>query len=232
MPVTVLGSRIRRSARDDRGRRPAPGRRLPGPARPVGSFSAVPASSGGSGSSAVHPRELADADAARARRCPTACRRAGPCRRPAAGRAVGRRCGAGVALGRGPGCRARRGLLPRTGSGSCCRATTCASSGSPLAAASARVVKLLAAAIDHRVSPGCTVCGAPATARCGRNEKAPPAMRAPRVCTGLSPVRPPCGSLTSRRRCVPRRIARHGGFERGLDGCARANRPRTTNTYV
>jgi hypothetical protein len=33
-------------------------------------------------------------------------------------------------------------------------ATTCAVSGSPLAAASERVVKLLAAAIDQSVSPG------------------------------------------------------------------------------
>jgi hypothetical protein len=42
--------------------------------------------------------------------------------------------------------------------------TTCAVSGSPFAAARARVVKLLAAAIDHSVSPSCTVCGTAAVA--------------------------------------------------------------------
>jgi hypothetical protein len=36
--------------------------------------------------------------------------------------------------------------------------TTCAFSDSPLKAATVRVVRLLAAAIDHNVSPGCTVC--------------------------------------------------------------------------
>src|SRR3954447_12499138 len=42
--------------------------------------------------------------------------------------------------------------------------TTCASSDSPLKAATVRVVRLLAAAIDHSVSPGCTVCGTAAEA--------------------------------------------------------------------
>jgi hypothetical protein len=43
-------------------------------------------------------------------------------------------------------------------------ATTWASSGRPFAAASERVVKLLAAAIENSVSPGCTVCGTLAAA--------------------------------------------------------------------
>ena len=42
--------------------------------------------------------------------------------------------------------------------------TTWASSGRPLAAARVRVVKLLAAAIDHSVSPGWTVWGTAAVA--------------------------------------------------------------------
>src|SRR3954470_22211881 len=37
--------------------------------------------------------------------------------------------------------------------------TTCELSDRPLKAATVRVVRLLAAAIDHSVSPGCTVCG-------------------------------------------------------------------------
>ena len=42
--------------------------------------------------------------------------------------------------------------------------TTCASSESPLKAATVRVVRLFAAAMDHSVSPGCTVCGTAADA--------------------------------------------------------------------
>src|SRR4051794_40923402 len=37
--------------------------------------------------------------------------------------------------------------------------TTCELSESPLKAATVRVVRLLAAAIDQSVSPGCTTCG-------------------------------------------------------------------------
>src|SRR5437763_16023107 len=43
-------------------------------------------------------------------------------------------------------------------------ATTGEVSDRPLAAANERVVKLLAAAIDHRVSPGWTTCGTAAAA--------------------------------------------------------------------
>src|SRR5919199_3650846 len=42
--------------------------------------------------------------------------------------------------------------------------TTCELSDRPLNAATVRVVRLFAAAIDHSVSPGCTVCGAAADA--------------------------------------------------------------------
>ena len=42
--------------------------------------------------------------------------------------------------------------------------TTCAFSDRPLKAATVRVVRLFAAAIDHSVSPGCTVCGTAADA--------------------------------------------------------------------
>src|SRR3954452_4532406 len=42
--------------------------------------------------------------------------------------------------------------------------TTCEFSESPLKAATVRVVRLLAAAIEHSVSPGCTVCGTAALA--------------------------------------------------------------------
>src|SRR3954454_8303663 len=42
--------------------------------------------------------------------------------------------------------------------------TTCEFSESPLKAATVRVVRLLAAAIDHRGSPGCTVCDTAALA--------------------------------------------------------------------
>ena len=98
-----------------------------------------------------------------ARRCSPGCRRAGPCRRlPARVRAGS---GAGADDRRGGGSRAPR-LPParppppaRRGPGSCCRAPPARHAGSPLAAASVRVVRLLAAAIDHRVSPGSTVCG-------------------------------------------------------------------------
>ena len=42
--------------------------------------------------------------------------------------------------------------------------TTWWSSDTPLKAATVLVVRLLAAAIDHSVSPGCTVCGTAADA--------------------------------------------------------------------
>src|SRR6185503_19309568 len=42
--------------------------------------------------------------------------------------------------------------------------TTCALSERPLKAATVLVVRLLAAAIDHSVSPGCTTCGTAADA--------------------------------------------------------------------
>src|SRR3954464_5485679 len=45
--------------------------------------------------------------------------------------------------------------------------TTCELSDRPLKAATVRVVRLLAAAIDHRVSPGWTVCGTVAEAVAG-----------------------------------------------------------------
>src|SRR4051795_3384216 len=45
--------------------------------------------------------------------------------------------------------------------------TTCAFSDRPLKAATVRVVRLLAAAIDHRVSPGATTCGTAAPALAG-----------------------------------------------------------------
>ena len=43
--------------------------------------------------------------------------------------------------------------------------TTLEAGESPFAAASVRVVRLLAAAIDHSVSPGSTVCGTEASAQ-------------------------------------------------------------------
>ena len=42
--------------------------------------------------------------------------------------------------------------------------TTWGSSDRPLKAATVRVVRLFAAAIDHSVSPGCTTCGTAADA--------------------------------------------------------------------
>ena len=56
--------------------------------------------------------------------------------------------------------------------------TTCASGDSPFAAASARVVKPLAAAIDQRVSRGMTVCGTLAAAGAGRSAAAGTLSRA------------------------------------------------------
>src|SRR3954447_22421165 len=50
-----------------------------------------------------------------------------------------------------------------------CPATTAAVSGRPFAAASDLVVKLFAAEIDQRVSPGWTVCATKAPAEAGRN---------------------------------------------------------------
>src|SRR3954454_8116168 len=51
--------------------------------------------------------------------------------------------------------------------------TTCEFSDNPLNAATVRVVRLLAAAIDHSVSPGCTTCGtaAPAGAASARAKR-------------------------------------------------------------
>src|SRR3954451_2349436 len=46
--------------------------------------------------------------------------------------------------------------------------TTCELSERPLKAATVRVVRLLAAAIDHSVSPGCTTCGTAALAGAAR----------------------------------------------------------------
>src|SRR3954452_8133321 len=47
--------------------------------------------------------------------------------------------------------------------------TTCEFSDNPLYAATVRVVRLLAAAIDHSVSPGCTTCGTAALEGAARN---------------------------------------------------------------
>src|SRR3954454_15819608 len=46
--------------------------------------------------------------------------------------------------------------------------TSCELSESPLKAATVRVVRLLAAAIDQSVSPGCTTCGTAALAGAAR----------------------------------------------------------------
>src|SRR4051794_14757805 len=59
--------------------------------------------------------------------------------------------------------------------------TTCAVSASPLAAASDRVVKLLAAAIDQRVSPGCTVCATDAPDEAGVSSRTSAAKATPRT---------------------------------------------------
>ena len=56
--------------------------------------------------------------------------------------------------------------------------TTWASGDTPFAAASARVVKPFAAAIDHSVSPGMTVCGMLAAADADRSAKAGTTSRA------------------------------------------------------
>src|SRR3954467_11772648 len=47
--------------------------------------------------------------------------------------------------------------------------TTCEVSERPLNAATVRVVRLLAAAIDHSVSAGCTTCGTAALEGAARN---------------------------------------------------------------
>src|SRR4051794_35121657 len=62
-----------------------------------------------------------------------------------------------------------------------CPATTSAVAGRPFAAASDRVVKLLAAAIDQRVSPGWTVCATYAPAEAGASRATSAAMAAPSV---------------------------------------------------
>src|SRR5436305_692657 len=61
-----------------------------------------------------------------------------------------------------------------------CPATTDEVSLRPFAAASARVVKLFAAAIDHSVSPGWTTCGTPAEAGVAVITHARRATRQPR----------------------------------------------------
>src|SRR3954447_10330420 len=72
--------------------------------------------------------------------------------------------------------------------------TTCELSDSPLYAATVRVVRLLAAAIDHRVSPGCTTCGtaAPAGAtntRAKRRANRVKRRKAMASCVGSDPTR-------------------------------------------
>src|SRR4051794_1724817 len=59
--------------------------------------------------------------------------------------------------------------------------TTWAVSASPLAAASDRVVKLLAAAIDQSVSPGWTVCATNALDVAGASSVTSAAMATPRM---------------------------------------------------
>ncbi len=49
--------------------------------------------------------------------------------------------------------------------------TTCASGEIPFTAATVRVVRLFAAAMDHRVSPGWTVWGTEAWAEAGRRAR-------------------------------------------------------------
>ena len=127
---------------------------------PVGSFSTVPASSGRRFVEAVHPCKLRDGDAAAAGDPGKRVTRLNRVAAERLGRVRAHRLNRRRSAARpGRSHRAQRPPPARMESGSCSRSTTCASSGRPFAAASARVVKLLAAAIDHSVSPDCTVCG-------------------------------------------------------------------------
>src|SRR3954452_21704146 len=78
--------------------------------------------------------------------------------------------------------------------------TTWLSSERPLYAATVRVVRLLAAAIVHSVSPGCTTCATSADAVAGAAQARAMAMDAERVRrlgrTGGGPPRGPAGLAT------------------------------------
>src|SRR3954469_24076756 len=72
--------------------------------------------------------------------------------------------------------------------------TTCEFSERPLNAATVRVVRLLAAAIDHSVSPGCTTCGTAALAgaasnRAKRSTNKGERRKAIASCVGSDPTR-------------------------------------------
>src|SRR6185436_11239084 len=72
--------------------------------------------------------------------------------------------------------------------------TTCELSDRPLYAATVRVVRLLAAAIDHSVSPGCTVCGTAAfegAAKRRANSRANSGVKRKAIasCVGSDPTR-------------------------------------------
>src|SRR5436305_12281816 len=66
-------------------------------------------------------------------------------------------------------------------------ATTCASTGKPLNAATVRVVRLLAAEIDQRVSPALTVCGTAAPALGGSPTAIPASSIAPMPLHRMAP---------------------------------------------
>src|SRR5947209_1276417 len=97
--------------------------------------------------------------------------------------------------------------------------TTGEFSESPFAAARALVVKLLAAAIDHSVSPGWTTCGTPAEA----------GAAASKAVASASPSARPMFAMTRRFPGGSEGDSRYGRMQKTLqNGCSRRVRAMDT----
>ena len=104
--------------------------------------------------------------------------------------------------------------------------TTCASSDRPLKAATVRVVGLFDAAIDHSVSPGCTMCGTAADAGAAGIMKAM-LTTSRRVGRTFSDLRGSgCPVILARQRRSGNRSARgYDTLQRGVMACSAAWSP-------
>src|SRR4051812_1984856 len=98
--------------------------------------------------------------------------------------------------------------------------TTCEFSDNPLNAATVRVVRLLAAAMDHSVSPGCTTCGTAALEGAARRRANSTAYNGVRRKAMAS-----CGRSDSTRLALRRALAKRGA--RGYVALQRSARTRS-----
>src|SRR4051812_44265457 len=102
--------------------------------------------------------------------------------------------------------------------------TTCEFSDNPLYAATVRVVRLLAAAIDHSVSPGCTTCGTAALEGAARRSAKSTAYRGVRRKAMASCSRSDSTRLAPRRALAKRHARGYVALHAILRVCVAGDR--------